>query len=147
MSALSRLASNRHEGAPRRGWQPGALAALVCAVVNLIIYFAVPALFNFSLDVPLMGPGSAVQQLPFYMVLVVSVLTSFGAAGVLAMLNRFTSRPITIFRIVAAVLLVLSLGAPFSLPVALNIRLTLAAMHLAAAAIITYFLTAWERAA
>lgn len=147
MSDITRVASTGRATASSNLWVAGALAALVSSVANLVIYFAVPALFNLSLDIPIMGPGSEIQHMPFFQVIIVSVLTSFVAAGVLALLNRFTARPITIFRVAAVVLLVLSLGAPFSMPVSLGIQLTLAAMHVVSAAIIAYFLTAGERAA
>jgi hypothetical protein len=53
----------------------------------------------------------------------------------------------SLFRVVAVVLLLLSLGAPFSLPVPLGVKLTLASMHVIAAAVITYVLTTQARAA
>lgn len=122
-----------------RLWWAGALAALLASVVNLVIYFAFPAIFNFTLAIPL--SSSQPEQLPFIVVIVVTVLASLVATGLMALLKLTTNRPVTIFRVVAAVILLASLGGPFSLPVALSIQLTLSVMHILTAAIIIYFLT------
>jgi hypothetical protein len=123
----------------------GLIAALVAAVANLLIYYLVPALFNFELAFPLQGPGSEIQRLPVFMVIGVTLIATIGAAVLLAVLNRFTSRPVTIFRVIAVVFLLLSFAAPFSLPVPLRVPLTLATMHAITAAIITYVLTIQAR--
>lgn len=120
-------------------WRSGALAALLASVVNLIIYFAVPAIFNFTLAIPL--TSAQPEQLPIVVVIVITVLASLVATGLMALLVRTTKRPVTVFRVVAAILLLVSLGGPFSLPVALGIQLTLSVMHILTAAIIIYLIT------
>ena len=119
----------------------GLLAAAVAAVANLLVYFLVPALFGFTLEFPWQGPGSEIQRLPIFMVLLATVLPTIAAIVLLAVLNRFTARPVTIFRVIAVVFLLLSLAAPLTLSAPLSVRLTLVAMHVITAAIITYTLT------
>lgn len=125
--------------ASSRVWRSGALAALLASAVNLLIYFAVPAIFNFTLAIPL--TSSHPEQLPFFVIIIFTVLASLAATGLLALLKRTTNRPLTIFRVSAAIILLVSLGGPFSLPVALSIKVTLTAMHIVTAAIITYLFT------
>ena len=106
------------------------------------MYLLAPALFNFSLAIPVMGPGSPITPLPFTMVVFATAVPTIGATILLAVLNRFTRRAVTIFRISAVVILLLSLAAPFSLPVPLLVRATLASMHVITAAIVVIMLTA-----
>lgn len=121
-------------------FQAGLMAAIVASAANLLVYFLVPALFDFALEVPLQGPGSEIQPLPAFMVLIATIGAAVGGIVVLAILNRFTARPVTIFRVTAAVLLLLSfLGLLPLTPI--HVPLTLASMHLIAAAVITYVLT------
>jgi hypothetical protein len=124
-----------------RGLAAGALAI----AANLLVYTLVPAISGISLDIPVMGPGSPVGPLPFSMVIVATALPTAGATLFLAILTRYSEHPVTIFRIVAGVLLLLSFGAPLSLPVSLGVRMTLASMHVLTAAIIVALLTASAR--
>lgn len=146
MTAQTRTVTAREKIAVKRLVPASVTAAVAASAANLLVYFLVPALFNFSLAIPLMGPGTEIQPLPFFMVIIASVVPTLGAAILLAVLNRFTARPVTIFRVMAVVFLLLSFGAPFSLPVPLNVRLTLATMHVIAAGVITYVLTTRARA-
>jgi hypothetical protein len=118
-----------------------AAAAVSATVVNLLVYFLVPSLFDFVLEVPLRGPGSALQPLPVVMVAMASVVPALVGGLLLAVLNRFTDRPIMIFRIVALVVLLISLAPLLALPVVAGVAITLAAMHALTAALITYILT------
>ena len=124
-----------------------AVAAVDATVANLLVYFLVPALFDVALDVPLRGPGSALQPLPAVMVVLASVVPAIVGGLLLAALNRFTARPIMIFRIVALGVLLISLAPFYALPVATGVAVTLAAMHVLTAALITYVLTTQSRAA
>jgi hypothetical protein len=120
------------------------IIAFAAVVANMLIYYIVPALFDFELDVPWAGPGTEIERLPVLVVILTLVIVTIGAIAVLAALKRFTARPVTTFRVVAAALALLSLGPLTSLPVDLNVKLTLAAMHIISAAIITYMLTTRE---
>lgn len=139
MSEITSSNSKSTAVASGRLWRSGALAALLASVVNLIIYFAAPVIFNFTLAIPL--TSSQPEQLPFGVVIVFTVLASLVATGLMALLKRISNRPVTIFQVTAAVILLISLAGPFSLPVALGIQVTLVTMHLVTAAIITYLIT------
>jgi hypothetical protein len=128
----------------------GAVAALVAAVANLLVYYAVPALFGFELAFSWQGPGSEAARLPAFMVVMTTVLAAIGATAVLAIVRRLSRRPVAIFRGIAAAVLLLSFGGPLSQGAAPAVTLTLLAMHILAAAAITYFLTSstalmWRR--
>lgn len=124
-----------------RGTAAGALAL----AANLLVYFLAPALFNFSLAIPVMGPGSPIMPLPVGMVVLAAVIPTIGATILLAVLNRFTTRAVTIFRIIAVAFLLLSFAAPFSLPVPVLVRATLASMHVITAAAVVILLTAQKK--
>jgi hypothetical protein len=79
------------------------------------------------------------------MVVLSTAVPAAVATLLLAVLNRFTARPVTIFRIIAALILLLSLVAPLTLPVPLGVRLTLVSMHIITAVIIVYVLTGRAR--
>src|SRR5690606_24456938 len=104
-----------------------ALAMIVATIADLIVYFLVPALSNIVLEVPLRG--SALQPLPVMMVILACVVSALGGGLLLATLNRFTSRPIMLFRMVAGVVWLLSLVPLFGLPVPAGVAITLASMH------------------
>jgi hypothetical protein len=123
--------------------QAGFIAAIVATAANLLVYYLVPALFNFTLAIPLQGPGSEIEQMPAVMVILATAVPAIGATILLALLYRFTARPRRIFQVIALLFLLLSFLPPFSLPVALNIRLTLALMHVIAGGVIIYVLTVW----
>jgi hypothetical protein len=118
------------------------VAGLVALAANLLVYLLAPALFDFSLAIPIMGPGSPIQHLPFTMVAIVTLVATFGATILLALLNRFTMRPVMIFHGIAVVFLLLSFSGPFSLPVPPFVRITLASMHVITAAAVVIVLTA-----
>lgn len=123
------------------------VAAVAATFANLLVYFLVPALFDIVLEVPLGGPGSALQQLPAAMVVMASVAPAIVGALLLAALNRYTARPIGIFNMVALAVLLISLGPLFTLPVAAGVAVTLTVMHVLTAALITYLLTTQSRTA
>jgi hypothetical protein len=43
--------------------QAGFIAAIVATAANLLIYYLIPALFNFTLAIPLQGPGSEIERM------------------------------------------------------------------------------------
>jgi hypothetical protein len=119
------------------------IAALAAGVVNLILFFLLPALFNITLRVGM--PGAPLEPLPLVVMLVITMLPAFLGAGLLWLLGRFTSRPFTIFWVIAIVVLILSYGAPLNLGIPTNEVLALSLMHTAAAIIITFVLTTRAR--
>lgn len=145
MSATNRMVTGSERVPVNRLWRRGAIAAVAAPLANLLVFFLVPWLFNFALEIPVMGPGSPIGPLPPFMVVLSSFVPAVGATLLLAVLRRFTARPVILFRGIALGFLLLSFIAPLTLPVPLNVRLTLASMHVVAAAVITYVLTAQPR--
>ena len=80
--------------------------------------------------------------MPIEAVVIFSFVPALLAAGFLALLGRFTKRPLRTFTIVAAVVFVLSLYTPFSIPGApFAMILALELMHLVVAVIVVAVLT------
>lgn len=118
-----------------------AIAGAVGAIINLIIFFVLPAVFNVSLRIPLMGPGSEIVDLPFFMVIMASILPAFGGAAVFWGLSKFTAQPVRIFRIIAVVFGGFSLIMPFSMGIGTTQAIILDLMHIVVAVSVTYFIT------
>ena len=111
---------------------------MVAAVLNAVVYSVASALGAIPLDVEIPNAGG---PLPLGAVVVFSFVPAILAAGLLAILGRFVSRPIRVFTLVAIVVFVLSLYTPFSIPGApLAMILALELMHLIAAATIVVVL-------
>lgn len=119
------------------------LAGLVAAVLNAVVYLVAAALGAMPQDLDINGQG------PLTLGPVMSLLFVPALVGgvVFALLGRFTRRPVTIFRILAAVLLVLSFVTPFSIPAApVGMIVALELMHVIAAVVIVGVLTTLGRA-
>lgn len=116
----------------------GVFAAISALLANAIVYFIASALgFMPSYINPQLGRPIGVGE-----VIGSSIAGAVGATVLFALLARFTRRPVTIFRIVALVVLLLSFATPFSLPGApLSLIITLEVMHVVAAAVIIGVLT------
>lgn len=118
-----------------------AIAGGVGAIINLIIFFVLPAIFNVSLKIPLTGPGSELVDLPFFIVIMASIIPAFGGAGVFWGLSKFTAQPVRIFRIIALIFGGFSLIAPFSMGIGTTQAIILDLMHIVVAVSVTYFIT------
>jgi hypothetical protein len=118
---------------------------VLAIAANSLVYLVAPALFNFSLAIPVMGPGTPIEPLPISMVVLATTAATLGATILLGVLRRITRRAATIFRIIAIVFLLLSFAAPFSLPVPLIVRTTLASMHVITAAVVVSMLTTFQK--
>ena len=114
----------------------GPLAGVAAAAGNLAVFGLASAALNLPLAMPAMGPTPA-APLNIAQVVISSFLPALVAAGLLALLARFTARPVRVFQIIAGVVLVLSLGAPLTLQADLSTRLVLLAMHVVAGLVIT----------
>jgi hypothetical protein len=122
-----------------RLWWVSLLAGVVTAVVNAVIFFIASAAGAIPSTVLVPGMNLPVTVVP---VILQSFVPAILAGVLLALLNRFTRRPVRIFRIIAAVLLVISFANPLTIPDApLSMVLALNFMHIVAAAIITGMLT------
>ena len=123
------------------------LAALAAAVANALVYFAASGLglIPRSVLIPLASGPAPLTVGP---VVITSVIGAIGAAGVFALIGLFARRPIRLFRIVAAVVLVLSFAAPATIAGApLSMILSMEVMHVVAWAVIVGLLTMLARRA
>jgi hypothetical protein len=81
------------------------------------------------------GAG-APQTVGIGLVVGASLVASLCAWGLLALLERRTSRALTIWTVVAVVVLLVSLSLPLTAGVAVSTKATLALMHVAAASVL-----------
>jgi hypothetical protein len=122
-----------------RLWWASLLAGLGAVVANVLVYFIVSAAGAIPNSVLIPGMN---QPITVVLVIMNSFIPAILAAVLLALLNRFTRRPVRLFRIIAAVLLLISFVNPFTIPGAPpTMILALALMHIVAAAIIVGVLT------
>jgi Family of unknown function (DUF6069) len=121
--------------APARLWRATPLAAVAAALANAIVYAiaeAAGALPN-SVLVPTVAGD---RPLALGEVVFGSVMSIIGAGIVLALLARLTDRPLRAFWKIAAVVLLISLGSPLTLPDAPgDMVIALTFMHVTAAAV------------
>ena len=123
------------------------LAALVAAGANTLVYFAASGLGTIPQSVLLPSPMGE-SPLTVSLVAITSVIGAVGAAIVFAIIGLFARRPLRLFRIVATVVLVLSLVMPATVPgVPVAMRLSLAVMHVVAWAVSVGLLTTLARQA
>lgn len=123
----------------------GPLAAIVAALGCGLIYAVASAVGAIPQSVLLPGPTGQ-GPLTLGSVIVMSVIGSLGAAIVFALIGLFSRRPVGLFRVVALVVLVLSLGTPITVsgaPVAMIVSLI--SMHVVVAAVSVGLLTTLAR--
>ena len=129
-------------GEKRVAWGQLVLVALLTAVAaaaaNAVVHLVAAAAGAMPQDVVVNGQGPI--TLP-----IVAALSAQGAvagAVVYALICRFARRPVRVFRVVAVVVLVLSLAGPFTIPGApISMILALELMHVVAAAVVVGLLT------
>ena len=123
------------------------LAALAAALANALVYFAASGLGTISQGVLLPSP-IGFSPLTAGLVVTTSVIGAIGASIVFAIIGLLSRRPVRLFRIVAAVVLVLSLVPPATVPgVPVTMRLSLAVMHVVAWVVSVGLLTTLARQA
>lgn len=116
------------------------LAAAASAAINAVLYFIGDAtgLMDKSIGVP--GPDGAIQAITLLPVLLWSTIPILIAAGVLALINRFSDNPLRIYGIVTIVLFVVTLANPFlaipNVPMGMAVWLNL--MHVVVAGVAWY---------
>ena len=116
----------------------GLLAAVLAAVANALVLVIASSLFG-AVVVP---PDETLTLGP---VVVASAIGAVGAAVVFGAIGRFSRRPIRVFRVIALVVLLLSL-VPIPLQgIAGASAAALILMHVAAAAVVVGLLTAPAR--
>jgi ABC-type Na+ efflux pump permease subunit len=90
----------------------GALALVVAAAVNAVVYLVASSLGAMPQDVDANGQGPI--TLP--MVVAMSAVGAVAGTLVYAFVGRFVRRPVRVFRLVSAVALVLSFVGPLTIP-------------------------------
>jgi len=146
MSAITNDSTQSQQVVPlSKLWWVGGVAAVGSAIANLIFLFIARAT---GTSYVMLGPGStSPEPLPEFLVVVSSVIPAIVATILLALLGRFTSKPIRIFPIVAIIVLLISLSGPFTQPseVAVSTKTGLAIMHLISGVVTIGVLTSLGR--
>ena len=107
------------------------LTAIVATAANALIYAIAEALGAFPDDVHI----ASGEPLTVSLVIIGSVFGAVGAGIAFAIIERFASRPVRLFRIVAVVVLILSFATPFTISDApADMIATLILMHIVVAA-------------
>jgi Family of unknown function (DUF6069) len=121
------------------------LVVVLGAMVAAIVVFLIAGAMADTLRTPAMN-GQPSNELNVGLVAVISALASFLGWGLLALLEKFTAKGAVIWRVVATVFLLLSLGAPFSgTDITTGNRISLALMHVAVGAVLILFLPGNKR--
>ncbi|HET7035196.1 MAG TPA: DUF6069 family protein [Thermomicrobiaceae bacterium] len=138
--------ARRLEGIAWRRLPPAALlAAAVAAGANALIYLAASGLGLISGTVAVATPAGN-QPLAMAPVVISSILGTFAAALVFAVIALIARRPDPLFRVVATVFLVLSLAAPLTIPDApAAMKVSLVLMHVVAWGVSVALLTTLAR--
>jgi hypothetical protein len=115
------------------------LAAAVAAFINVVLFYIGNASGLMDPTVGIPGPDGT-QFITVVPVILSSVIPTLIAAGVLALLNRFTANPLRIFGILCIVLTIVSFVNPFmAIPnVPMSMGIWLDVMHVVVAAVIWY---------
>ena len=124
----------------------GALLAMGVASISNALVFAMAQALGVALRVS-MASGQSPQPLPFALVIFASVVPALLAAGLLALLDRLTDRPVRLFQWISAGLALLSLVPPMLQAEGAAAKLILVIMHLIAAAAIIGVLSRVKRRA
>jgi len=111
----------------------------VASIINLVIYA-----IGRAGDVAMVTNG---VDLPAVAVVASSIIGVVGGTIAYALLGRFTSRPISIFRIVGLIVLVLSLVGPVFIPARGAFLAIMLSMHIVAGVVTIGMLTTLARRA
>lgn len=121
--------------APARLWRATPVAAVAAALANAIVYGLAEVAGALPNNV-LVPTAAGERPLALGEVVFGSAMPIIGAGIVLAILARFTERPLRAFWKIAAVVLLISLGGPFTLPDAPgDMVIALTFMHVVAAVV------------
>ena len=129
----------------KRLWWVGLLAAASAVIANLVIFAISSNLFGVNLMVAPQGSTELIP-LPVGLVIAVTAVPAVVATILFALIGRFVPRPVLVFRLLSAVVLLLSFGASLGLPVdVVAVKVILSLMHVVAAVTIVGFLTTLGR--
>lgn len=121
------------------------IAGVITAVGNIVIYLLAGALASVAFNVP--NPEGEMMALPLPIIVVMSIIPAFAAAGLFYALKRYTAQPLRLFQVVAGVVLLLSMIPLFTLGIEADVQFFLGLMHVysAAAIVVTFTVMSAER--
>jgi hypothetical protein len=113
------------------------VVAVIAAIIAPVLVWLVATVgFGQQLYSPGFG-GTAPQELSIWLVAATAGIAALAAAGVLALIERFSKRPARVWLVVSTAVLIVSLGAPLSGEgIDTANKLALGSMHLAAGAVL-----------
>jgi Family of unknown function (DUF6069) len=117
--------------------QAGLIGGAIAAVINLILLFIGQAVNGGPLLVTPPGQSSA-QGIPWFMVIVMSVLPGIVAGVLYSVLARFTARPKPIFYSIAAIIFILEFINALTAGSTLTTIVVLELMHIVVAALVIW---------
>lgn len=118
------------------------IAAVAATVLNTIIYLITEGEFEGAM----IGSGEDAREFAVGNVVLLSMALILLGGAVLGVLSRFIERPITIWRYLAVIILLISYPAPFvALEASTTARIILVIMHTIAAGITIYLLPSRAR--
>lgn len=142
MSTLSNAGKTERVATQHLWWVT--IAAIVIGVVgNLILYFIGRAVVGGLL---IAFPNADAMPLPLLAVIGATVVPGLVAVLMYTLLGR-TGRPVTLFRVLALLVLLVSMAPIFQLPAAVTVanRIILALMHIWTALVLAGMLTTFGR--
>lgn len=89
------------------------IAGLAAAILNVILFLVGTSTGTIPADFIIPNAGQPLTIVP---VIMASVVPALVAGLVLALLGRFTKKPLTVFNVISIVLLVVSFSSPFTVP-------------------------------
>jgi uncharacterized membrane protein YeaQ/YmgE (transglycosylase-associated protein family) len=117
-------------------WRNAGIAIVVTLVLNVVLYFIGDAVGWIPDDLP-----ERAEQFGLPAVIIYTVVPLLAGALLLSLLVRWTSHPVIMFSLIAAVIFIASLFAPLSVAGAsTSFRTLLVAMHIVVAVIGTAIL-------
>ena len=116
------------------------LAGVIAAAINAVLFYTGSAMGTIPTDFVFPNTGQPLTIVP---VLIFSFMPAIAGGLLLAVLNRFTKRPLRIFTIIALAILAVSFVGPISIPNAPpGLSVILELMHVV---VVSVVLTAFNR--
>jgi len=121
-----------------------ALAVLFAVLAPVVIWVIAVPLAGVKLSVS-QGTGKPSLEVGLVSVVVVALVAALAGWGLLALLEKFSSRGTTIWTVVAVAVLVLSLGGPLTANTSGSAKAVLALFHLSVGAVLITLLSRRNR--
>jgi Family of unknown function (DUF6069) len=119
--------------------QAGLIGGAIAAILNLILYFIGQALNGGALLVAPRGAGIA-QPIPWFMVIVLSIVPGVVAGLLYGVLGRFMDKPTPVFLIIAAIVFIVYFFFPIMIVQGTLTIFVLELMHVVVAALVIWFI-------